>query len=96
MKDLLAKGRTLVSFFHKSSSATDMLVEKQKLLNPDGKELRLIMDCPTRWNSTLSMLQRLITETPYIVNMVNDPNLSKNASQVIKANCYSFEDIDIL
>lgn len=36
MGDLLTKGRTLVSFFHKSSE-TGMLVEKQKLLNPEKK-----------------------------------------------------------
>jgi hypothetical protein len=54
------------------------------------------MDYPTRRNNTLSILERLITETLYIVTMANNPNLSKHASQVIKANSYSFEDISVL
>lgn len=72
ISSLLKKGRHLVSFFHKSSSATDLLIAKQKLLVPSKISHRLVMDCPTRWNSTLSMLSRLAEQMPIIVNVASD------------------------
>jgi len=79
IKDLLKKGRTLVSFFHKSSSATDMLTEQQRVNTGQTgkKDHRLIMDCKTRLNSTLNMLDRLVEQTPYFVNIANLTTISK-------------------
>jgi len=98
IKDLLKKGRTLVSFFHKSSSATDMLAEQQRLNTgqTEKQDHRLIMDCKTRWNSTLNMLDRLVEQTPYIVNIANLTTISKSTSQTIKLNAYSFAEMSIL
>ena len=53
---------------------------------------KLIMDCPTRWNSTLSMLRRLIEQMPVLVNIANDDGISKAAQLTLKANCYKFQD----
>lgn len=55
IKKLLGKGRKMVTFFHQSSSSTDLFHEKQKLLF-DGQATqnlighKLIIDVPTRWN----------------------------------------------
>lgn len=61
---LVAKGRALVSYFHKSPQATGYLEEIQKALvsgdtTTKKTEYKLINDVPTRWNSTLAMLERL-------------------------------------
>ncbi len=70
---LVAKGRSLVAFFHHSSSASAMLQEKQKLLL--AKEFhghKLINDCPTKWNSTLEMMQRLTEQTAALHGVATD------------------------
>lgn len=54
---VIAKGRKLVTFFHQSTSANDSLLAKQKLLlQEEFVGHKLIMDVPTRWNSTVAML----------------------------------------
>ena len=58
---LLGKGRKLVTLFHTSTSVMDKLREKQAVqLTGDAAGHTLIADVPTRWNSTLQMLRRLI------------------------------------
>ncbi|KAK3108196.1 hypothetical protein FSP39_002934 [Pinctada imbricata] len=69
LSKILAKGRKLVTYFHQSSSASDLLKEKQTLLLGEDKQHRLIQDCPTRWNSSLAMMKRLLEQTPAIVAM---------------------------
>ncbi|XP_078331257.1 zinc finger BED domain-containing protein 4-like [Crassostrea virginica] len=58
LQRVLAKVRSIVTFFHKSNIATEMLKEKQLALQlPQHK---LINDCKTRWNSTYQMIQRFL------------------------------------
>ena len=54
---ILLKARTLVKAFKKRHPAAPILKEKQELLLPD-KQHKLILECPTRWNS-YDMLERL-------------------------------------
>ena len=89
---LLGKARKLVTFCHQSSSINDIFLERQgKILQTDNPH-KLIMDCPTRWNSTLSMLQRLCEQTVVLYNMANDTSLPKTASTTLRNCIYTFEE----
>ena len=55
---LLAKARSLVTTFKRSTIANNVLKKKSELLLPD-KQHKLILDCQTRWNSAYDMLEKL-------------------------------------
>lgn len=97
---LLGKARKLVTFFHQSSSISDLLCEKQKLLFDDSRANlvghKLIIDVATRWNSSLYMLQRLSEQFPVLMALANDPSLSKQASTTLKNCVFSFEEQSII
>ncbi|GBM85496.1 hypothetical protein AVEN_167646-1 [Araneus ventricosus] len=55
--DLLQKVRKVVKLFKRSSTKYDMYL--QKCVKEDtGKEFSLILDCRTRWNNLLAMIER--------------------------------------
>lgn len=54
MDRLCGRVRHVVSFFHRSSVATDILKQKQALL--ELPKHKLIQDLSTRWNSTYDMI----------------------------------------
>ena len=58
VSDLLTKARKVVGTFNRSPLAANILKKKQELLLPN-KQHKLIQDCPTRWNSSYDMLDRL-------------------------------------
>ena len=55
---ILNKARSIVKTFKKSTLAANVLEKKQALLLPT-KQHKLKQDCPTRWNSSYIMLERL-------------------------------------
>ena len=55
---LLAKIRRIVSFFHRSNIATNILKAKAEVL--ELPQLKLISDVSTRWNSAYDMLARFL------------------------------------
>nr|CAH7748444.1 unnamed protein product [Callosobruchus chinensis] len=55
--ELLTNIKSIVEFFKHSSSATEKLQNMQKRMG--FEVLKLKQDCPTRWNSTFDMLNRL-------------------------------------
>ena len=78
---LVVRGRKVVQFFHKSSTACTLLSEKQKLLLPPALQgHKLITDVETRWNSTLDMLQRLLEQTAAVHAVLSEPALKKGKS----------------
>ena len=77
---LVVRGRKVVQYFHKSSTACGLLSEKQKLLlPPSSQNHKLITDVDTRWNSTLDMLQRLLEQTAAVHAVLSEPVLKGKA-----------------
>ena len=75
---IVAKGRKVVAYFHRSPLATGILKEKQKLLlPPEFQGHKLIQDVVTRWNSTLDMLERLMEQAPALHAAFMKPSVKK-------------------
>ena len=55
---IITKVRKIVKMFRKSPTKNDVL--QQYVKDEHNKELKLILDCKTRWSSLLDMLQRFI------------------------------------
>ena len=55
---ILLKAKRVVTSFKKSYLALNVLKKKQALLLPH-KQHRLVLSCPTRWNSSYDMLERI-------------------------------------
>ncbi|GBM12584.1 hypothetical protein AVEN_146768-1 [Araneus ventricosus] len=56
--DLLQKVRKVVKLFRRSPTKYDMYLQKY-VKEDTGKELSFILECRTRWNSLLAMIERL-------------------------------------
>ncbi|WAR31459.1 ZBED1-like protein [Mya arenaria] len=86
---LLTKVRRIVSFFHKSTTATALLK-----LNQKNKELKLIQDVSTRWNSTYDMLQRYVDEHEAITATLSSSELRKNAKGIVTLSPDEITDLE--
>lgn len=94
LSKVIAKGKKLVTFFHQSSSATDLLMGKQQImLAEDLRGHKLTMDCSTQWNSTYSMLERLVEQTSAIMAVISDSSCAKAAANTLKSYAYSFDEL---
>jgi hypothetical protein len=65
-KEAISKAKKLVAHFNKSVKATKMLIELA------GK--KMIGDCPTRWNSTYLLLERLMETRQHVETVLNQLN----------------------
>ena len=76
---LLARVRRITNFFRRSTIATHVLKEKQKLLNLEQHKLKT--DVVTRWNSAHDMLQRFL-EQPAITAALLSNEVRKNEKDI--------------
>ena len=78
---LLAKSRDIVGYFKRNAYATSTLHKKQSLLQM--KELNLIQDVDTRWNSTYDMLERLLNQTAPIHATFAESDIRRDRSVLL-------------
>ena len=88
LETLLGRIRRVVTYFHKSSTATTILKSKQAIL--EIPQHKLIMDVSTRWNSTYDMLERFLEQQPAIIATLMMKDLKKNIKDV-----YTLSEMDI-
>ena len=75
-----ARVRRIVAFFHRSSTATALLVQKQKLLQlPQHK---LIMDVVTRWNSSYDMVDLYLEQQAAVMAVLTQSDVRRNARDI--------------
>lgn len=75
LNKILGKVRSVVTYFHKSNIATEIL--KEKLAAIQLPKHKLIMDCKTRWNSTYQLLTRFLEQRPAILATLLDDRVKK-------------------
>ena len=80
------KCRDIVSYFHRSSKATDKLFSIQTHLKVDN--LKLIQDVETRWNSVFYIFERLIQQHEAVTTTLC--LLDKNSL------CLSTDDVEVM
>lgn len=71
--NVVSKSKKIVGSFKHSAKNTKMLLSCQKQLKLP--EHRMIQDEPTRWNSTLHMMKRLLEQKDAIVLVSNKPDV---------------------
>ena len=96
VKDLINRVRCIVRIFRKSPRKNDVL---QKLIKEQhGRELNLILDTPTRWNSLMSMLERfLCVITPVrsaMLQMDLDPP-TRDEIDELKKMCVALKPLEL-
>ena len=78
---LTAAVKKIVSHFRHSVVATEALKNKQQQMNITAK--KLINSCPTRWNSTYEMLERVLKLRWPITAVLSDATITKRSDRYL-------------
>ena len=65
IETVLAETRRIIKFFKRSAIRSSIL--QKHVFEQEGKKLRLLLDCKTRWNSLLHMINRFLK----LINCIN-------------------------
>lgn len=68
--NILKKCKEIATYFHSSAVASEKLKAMQRQLNKP--ELKLIQQCPTRWNSAYAMIKRIVETRKELTLAVNE------------------------
>jgi hypothetical protein len=74
-KEVIKKGSKIVRHLNNSNLVSSVLSEKQRQLGLN--EQKLIKNCPTRWNSTYYMCERLVCDRNAVVSLLADRSITK-------------------
>ncbi|KAI6653079.1 hypothetical protein LOD99_3915 [Oopsacas minuta] len=97
IETVIVKFRNIVRIFRKSSLKNEVL---QSYIKEDlGKTSNLVMDCKTRWNSLVSMINRLLTVRKPLCKAMIDINLNMDVCeldwQVLENICSCLKPIEM-
>ena len=86
LQKLLGFARRLVTYFNHSSKSLEILHSRQVSigLRKKGTALPLVQDVPTRWNSSLAMLERLVLLKLPLLATAEDPDTKCDDSMMLK------------
>jgi hypothetical protein len=79
-EEVISKVRKVVKIFRKSPTKNDAILQKY-VREEHGKDLSLMLDCPTRWNSLLAMLSRFQQLASCVQKALIDLKLSNEVTQ---------------
>ncbi|CAM4556529.1 unnamed protein product [Leuciscus chuanchicus] len=84
--------RRITTFFHKSTTATAVLTNKQTQL--ELPRHKLITDVPTRWNSTYDMLARYLEQQAAVSAVLSCPGIRRNAREIDTLDNADISDVE--
>lgn len=89
---LLGRVRRVTTFFHKSTTATAVLANKQTQL--ELPRHKLITDVQTRWNSTYEMLARYLEQQAAVSAALSSPEIRRNAREIDTLDNTDISDVE--
>ena len=63
------------------SKKGDLVIIKKREAQMNMTEMKLLQDCPTRWNSTFYMLERLVQLRWPVIAVLSDDSVSKRSDR---------------
>ncbi|XP_051806127.1 E3 SUMO-protein ligase ZBED1-like [Acanthochromis polyacanthus] len=81
---LLGKIRKVVTFFHRSTTASHVLKTRQRMLELPAH--KLIHDVSTRWNTTYDMLERYLEQQAAIYSALMEKDVKKHLKDISVLN----------
>ncbi|XP_056120602.1 E3 SUMO-protein ligase ZBED1-like [Rhinichthys klamathensis goyatoka] len=89
---LLGRVRRITTFFHRSTTATAVLTNKQTQL--ELPRHKLITDVQTRWNSTYEMLARYLEQQAAVSAALSCPGIRRNAREIDTLDNTDISDVE--